>query len=172
MKKKNKKNPVGCPSKYNPLYCKKIIEYFDVPCNNFKDVTITHKDGSSIEKTEEEAAPLLTLNKFAKSIGVWHDTLLDWCKKYPEFDRAYNRAKEFQREFIIENILRDNYSSYFGVFLMKNMFGWRDKTDIDLTSTLNIEFQGKTVDDLQRESEELARKIIANRDGAALTSKN
>jgi len=131
MAKKKKKSPEGRPTKYNPIYCKQITNYFGTDPQNYKDITITHKDGSVIEKTEEEANPLPTFMKFARSIGVWHDTLHQWCKKYPEFSAAYNRAKELQTEFIIENALRDNYSGYFAGLMMKNMFGWRDKTEFD-----------------------------------------
>jgi hypothetical protein len=132
-KKKKKKNPEGRPTKYNPLYCKQILEYFEIEPSQFKDITITYKDGSTKECTEEEASPLPTFRKFARKIGVYHDTLLDWCKKFPEFSSSYNRAKEAQKEFVIENALRDNYSGYFAGLMMKNMFGWRDKNETELS---------------------------------------
>lgn len=130
-KKNNQKKKIGRPTKYDPIYCKQIIEFFDIEPMNFKDITITYKDGSTKECTEEEANLLPTMRKFAKSIGVDHTTLLEWCKKYPDFSTAYNRAKEAQQEFIIENGLRGNYQGYFAGLYMKNMFGWRDKTDVE-----------------------------------------
>lgn len=142
-KKKKEKQGRGRPSKYDPIYCRKILEYFEIDPQNFKDITITHKDGSSVDKTEEEAAPLPTIRKFANSIGVDHTTLLEWCKKYPEFSTAYNKAREAQKEFIIENALRDNYSGYFAGLLMKNMFGWRDKTDVEHSGEVKVTHMGK-----------------------------
>lgn len=124
-----KTNKVGAPTKYKPIYCQAIVDYFDIPPSQFRDITVTHKDGTQIDKTEEEASPLPTFRKFAKSIGVYHDTLLSWCQRWPDFLTAYNRAKEAQKEFIIENALRDNYSGYFAGLMMKNMFGWRDKEE-------------------------------------------
>lgn len=129
--KDKEKRKEGRPSKYKPIYCEKIIDYFDIEPSIFRDITLTYKDGSTKEVSEEEASPLPTFRKFAKSIGTYHDVLLDWCKKYPEFSTAYNRAKEAQMEFIIENAIRDNYSGYFAGLYMKNMFGWRDKTETE-----------------------------------------
>jgi hypothetical protein len=136
---KKKKRPEGRPTKYHPIYCQKMLEYFGVnPCN-FKDISITKADGTSIDKTEEEAALLPTFMRFARSIGVWSDTLLDWCKKNPEFSLAYIRCKELQQEFIIENALRDNYSGYFAGLMMKNMHGWRDKTETEHSGKVTVE---------------------------------
>lgn len=123
------KRKVGRPSKYNPIFCQKIIEYFDIDPSIFRDITITYKDGSTKEISEEEAAPLPTFMKFARSIGTFHDTLHDWVKKYPEFRLAYNRCKELQFEFLVDNGLRGNYQGYFAGLYMKNMCGWRDKEE-------------------------------------------
>lgn len=134
-----KKRKVGRPSKYNPIYCQKIIDYFDIESSFYRDITITHKDGSTIDKSEEEAAPLPTFMKFARSIGTYHDTLSDWCKNYPDFRIAYNRCKELQFEFIVDNGLRGNYQGYFAGLYMKNMFGWRDKEeDKPLPQSINV----------------------------------
>ncbi len=144
-KKKDPKDykKMGRPSKYNSLYCQQIMDFFDIDPILFRDVTITYKDGSTKEITEEEASPLPTFRKFAKSIGVYSDTLLEWCKNHPDFSLAYNRCKEAQQEFVIENTLRDNYQGYFAMGLMKNWHGWEDKAKVDhtgkvLTATVDL----------------------------------
>jgi hypothetical protein len=128
-----KKHAGGRPTKYKPEYCKALVDFFDVEINIFKDVSSTNKDGSTKEWTEEEASPLPTFLKFAKSISVSYDILLDWEKKYIQFHHAYNTAKELQKHFIIENTLRNNYQGYFAGLMMKNMHGWRDKTELEST---------------------------------------
>jgi hypothetical protein len=128
----------GRPTKYNPIYCQQILDYFEIEIQNFRDVVFTYKNGDTKETTEEEASPLPTFRKFARSIDVDHTTLLEWCKKYPEFSTAYNRSKEAQQEFIMENALRENYSAYFAGLMMKNMFGWKEKTETEHKGEITI----------------------------------
>jgi hypothetical protein len=156
MPKKKKKNPEGRPTKYRLIYCQKILDYFEIDPSQFKDITITYKDGSTKECTEEEASPLPTFRKFARSVGTYHDVLLDWCKKFPEFSTAYNRAKEAQQEFIIENALRDNYSGYFAGLMMKNMFYWRDKQELEHSGSLKLEL-AQALDEAQSRLENYVR---------------
>ena len=143
------KHAGGRPTKYRPEYCQKILEYFEIDPIQFKDIIITYKDGSTKECTEEEAAPLPTFRKFAKSIGTYHDVLLDWCKKFPEFATAYNRAKEAQLEFIMENGLRGNFQGYFAGLYMKNMHGWRDKTEQEISGSVKVVAMGSITVDSQ-----------------------
>ena len=112
----------GRPTKYKPEYCEAIINYFDI-----KPTVVT----KTMTGPSEEANTLPTILKFSKLIGVNHETLIEWGKVNPEFSAAYNRAREMQKEFIIENALRNNYQGYFAGLMMKNMFGWRDKNEIE-----------------------------------------
>ena len=127
------KRKVGRPSKYDPSYAKKLIDYFDVEVQNFKDITITYKDGSTKEITEEEASPLPTKRKFCKSIGINISTFHEWAKKYPEFTNAYIEATELQHDFIMENGLRGNYNAFFSFQTMKNCHKWRDKSEHEVS---------------------------------------
>lgn len=127
--KNNGKHPGGRPTKYDPIYCKQIIEFFDIEPINYKDITITYKDGSTKEFTEEEAAPLPMLSGFANKIGVDRETLLEWTKQHPEFSTAYKKAKQLQTEFIMHNGLRGNYNPAFAIFTLKNVAKWRDCED-------------------------------------------
>jgi hypothetical protein len=94
--------------------------------------------------------------RFARSIGTFHDKLLDWCKKFPDFRQAYHRCKELQFEFIVQNGLRGNFQGYFAGLYMKNMFGWRDKEeDKPLPANVNVFIQNiikkAGIDDQKRE---------------------
>ena len=57
--------PAKTRSRYEPIYCKKIVEFM--------------KDGA-------------TLNSFAKSIGVGRRTIDDWAQNIPEFALAKEHA--------------------------------------------------------------------------------
>lgn len=106
-------NPVGRPTKYKPEYCQVIIDYFDIPATD----------------SEGNANNPRFLSAFARSIGVNHDTLHEWCSVYPEFSEAYTEAKRLQGEHIIVNALQNRYNSSFAWRTMMNIQDWRDKQE-------------------------------------------
>lgn len=125
-----KKKKRGRPSTYDPIYCDKIIEFFDIEPINYKDVTMTYKNGDTVEKTIEEAAPIPWFSDFEKSIGISAQTLKEWVRDYPAFSEAYKRAKVLQTQFIMTNALRNNFNGVFAIFTLKNVARWRDEDDL------------------------------------------
>ena len=81
--------------------------------------------------------------RFACNIGVTRDTLYEWSTaknddeslKYPEFSYAYKKAKEYQEANLVEGTLSGAYQQAFAIFTAKNVLGWRDKTEQELTGT-------------------------------------
>ena len=71
------------------------------------------------------------LSNFAHKIGVCHDTLLEWCKRHPEFSEAYTCAKELQKQHLIECGLLGLFNSKFAIFTAKNITDMRDKQEIE-----------------------------------------
>lgn len=111
--KKKKPAKKGRPTKYKPEYCEQIIKFFDVP---------------AVDKKGNATDPIF-LSAFARSIGVVHDTLLEWASVYPSFSVAYSEAKQLQKEMIITNTMQNRYNSSFAWRLMMNTHNWRDKQD-------------------------------------------
>lgn len=105
----------GRPSKYLDTYPKILLEYFD------KEVLT--KDGKL------NYPP--TLYGFAKKIGVCHDTLHEWAKHHPDFSEAMRKAKAAQAQFIIDATFTGKSNPAFCIFMMKNICGWRDKTEVE-----------------------------------------
>lgn len=124
-----KKRKVGKPSIYNSSYGDSLVEFFSVTPILYKDITITHKDGSSVDKTEMEAAPTPYFKEWLAKVGINRVTMLEWTKKHAEFGNAYKRAKEMQREFIMECALKGVHNSTFSIFMMKNLCRWQDEDD-------------------------------------------
>ena len=116
MEKKKKK--VGKPTSYKKRYCKDIIDFFNIEPVNKKGLPVK--------------PPMF--GAFARKIGVYHQTMLDWVKKYPEFDEAYKEAKNMQQEIIIVGCLLNAYSASFGRFTMKNISDWRDNIDTHVST--------------------------------------
>lgn len=128
-----KKNRPGRPSKYNPEFCQKIIQFFDrepYDAEHLKEL-ITLKDGTTKEVYDEKPCDIPLFSTFAVKVAdVTHDTLLEWCKVHPEFSESYKKAKNLQESILVINAMRGNYEQPFSIFTSKNILDWRDRTEI------------------------------------------
>ena len=50
-----------------------------------------------------------------------------------EFSNTYNVCKEIQEQIWQENSLKWLYNAQFAIFMWKNVFDWKDKTQQELT---------------------------------------
>jgi len=57
---------------------------------------------------------------------------------------------------------------------MKNRFGWKDRQEIDhnVKENLYVEYEGKSIDDIRRESVALAQEITKTQRGITISSAN
>ena len=140
----------GQPTKYDPKYCDELIEFFSEVryTKEIKKERITeHKNGTMTREVEYILVPsgLPFLSAFARKIGVCVDTLHEWANgrtgkdddaplKHPEFSDAYKKAKELQKEFLINNGLQGLYPPASFIFTAKNITDMRDKVETDITS--------------------------------------
>ncbi len=99
----------GQPTKYKPEYCQLIIEHL--------------KGGKSIET-------------FPATIDVSRDSIYEWEKKHPDFSYSIKKARMLSQDHY-ENLgymgmtgLIEGFNATVWIFIMKNRFGWRDKTEI------------------------------------------
>jgi hypothetical protein len=137
----------GRPTKYKKKYCKMMIDYFNK--QDFEVVLV--KDGNKQEKEIEIPAKFPTFEGFAIEINVHRETLLNWCKEFPEFFDTYKRCQGYQKRILIENGLRGNYNCLFAKFVAINATDMREKTEMDITS------KGEQINNLSEE--ELNKKI-------------
>lgn len=102
----------GRPSKYDPSYCQRIIDFFDRPL--FKEKSF----GSKAPELNE----LPTLEYFAaKELGVTKQTLHNWAAEHPEFLAALNRAKELQTYMLVQGGVSRAYDPTFTKFLLNSV---------------------------------------------------
>jgi hypothetical protein len=128
---------LGRPTKYREEFVPMLLEYFSQP--PIKTVTTVDKDGNTVEKTVPALFP--TLARFAANIGVTRETLHDWATLkdvsghllYPAFSYAYKKAKDLQEANLVEGTLAGGYNSTFAIFTAKNVLGWRDKVEQEIT---------------------------------------
>ena len=140
IKKKKAKGAGGRPSKYKPEYCEDIVEYFSIdPVAERVESTRYDKDGNVSGETLKETGPILpTFTRYALKIGVCDDTLLNWSKEFPEFLVAYRRCEKLQEDVWRINALKGTYNAAFSIFLGKNVFGYKDKTEIEQNTTVTV----------------------------------
>ena len=117
---------MGRPTKYDEKYCEGIIEFF-----NQEPFKVSHGENGKIEMTP---CPLPTFERFAFSIGVHRDTLHEWLKKHEAFSDAYKKAKDLQKDILIQNGLIGAYDKTFAIFVAKNVTDMNDKQEHDITS--------------------------------------
>jgi hypothetical protein len=130
--------PVGRPSVFKEEYADQLLAYFDK--EPFERLPTYDKQGNEVGvQTVPNKFP--TLARFATMIGVTRETLHDWATKtnengelkFPNFSYAYKRAKEYQEAILVEGALCGAYQANFSIFTAKNVLGWRDKTEQEVT---------------------------------------
>ena len=133
---------IGRPTTYKPEYADMIVAFFEGPHYTIKDMTITKPDGTQIDKTEREAQPPIFLSDFARTIGVkrgYRQIFAQWAEKHPEFNDALKEAKELEIERIRVNAILGLYAGAFSIFTMKNIAGWRDKSEMEHSGKIRYE---------------------------------
>lgn len=127
-------NNGGAPSQYDPEYCQAIIDYFTVDPYYIEEINHYGKNGALAWVDKKRMSnPLPKFHEFAGTIGVTHATLLNWCKSHEEFFEAYERAKELQKFFLIENGLNGCYNPSSFIFVAKNITDMKDKQEHEVS---------------------------------------
>lgn len=131
------KRPVGRPSSFKEEYAEDLIRFFDTSVYTI----VEHTDEKGNKHTEKVLNPFPTLARFATKVGVTRETLHEWATakndngelKHPEFAYAYKRAKDFQEALLVEGAIGGMYQANFSIFTAKNVLGWRDKVEQEIT---------------------------------------
>jgi hypothetical protein len=141
------KRPVGRPTVYQDEFPAMMIEYFSqAPTRE-----VVNRDAKGNEHTQVLPGVFPTLARFATNIGVTKHTLHDWATakdihtgelKHPEFSDAYKKAKDLQEANLIEGTIGNAYNSTFAIFTAKNVLGWRDKIEQEITGKDGAAFAG------------------------------
>src|SRR3990167_1402433 len=115
-----------------------LLDFFNIEPTHDEEVVYTNKKGDTWSKIEKKANLLPTIERFAHSIDVNDDTIVTWVKakrsdgslKYPKFTAAYTRAKQLQRDILVQNGLSNGYNSNFAMFIARSIGGIQDKVAI------------------------------------------
>ena len=111
-------------------------EEYDVP----KRIRVQKLDGNGVP-VYEQIEPL-TITGLALALGTTRTTLLDHEKEMvenvpeelrPQFSDAIKKAKSYIENYL-EKYMYSGKNQTSAIFVAKNNFGWRDRTETDLTS--------------------------------------
>jgi len=125
---------VGAPSKYKRKYCQGLFDFFDIPHTRVIIKKIGGPNGKFIGHKQEIANNLPTVEGFCARICISRDTFYEWVKQHAEFSDTVKRVRTIQQNMWIQNSMKGLYNTQFSILFGKNVYGWRDKTDIDHTS--------------------------------------
>lgn len=121
--KKKGKHPGGRPTKYPDIIKRK------------SEIIAAFEEGQSITEV-------------AAMLGISRDTVLEWCKdpNKKEFSVAIKAGIELSeawwqrqgRTNLVNEYQGPSFNSTLWYMNMKNRFGWKDKHDVALTGTINV----------------------------------
>jgi len=128
----------GRPTLFREEYAEQLLAYFDK--EPYERRPLLDKEGNE-KGSEVVPTKFPTLARFATMIGVTRDTLYEWSVatnedgslKHSDFSYAYKRAKEYQEAILVEGAMAGAFQSNFSIFTAKNVLGWRDKIDQEIT---------------------------------------
>jgi len=70
------------------------------------------------------------LNTFlVQEKGLYPQIISELSEKYDSLSEAIKKAKAIQEGKVVKNALTHNYNATMSIFLLKNNFGWKDKTE-------------------------------------------
>ena len=117
-------------SKYEPKYCKEMIDYFDI--DPYKIVATSDYTNPKTKKIEIRYKKLPNdlpfIRDFAKKIGVTAMTLRTWIDIHPDFLASYRECQIIQAKILNTNTLLGLYNPGYAQFLAKNILNYRDKS--------------------------------------------
>lgn len=79
----------------------------------------------------------LFFEKFAHDMDLAWSHLLEIGKGNAKFAAAYARVKEIQRLRLAEGGLKGKYNAQMAYNTLKNVAGWRDKTEVEHSGNMN-----------------------------------
>ena len=119
-------NPVGAPVKYHDGIPKELTTFFDRPLYTL-DV-----DGNKVP------SKLPTIERLCYDIDIVKSTFYVWAKKYPELSNAFEKAKSYQKDQLMQMALMGIYKEGFAKFVAINVTDMVDKVEHNVNQK-NIE---------------------------------
>lgn len=125
------------PSGYKPEYCESVIEYFTRVREPRTIETNSEESDKDGRKTiyRNICAILPDMTGFCIELGISRDTLYNWQRDNPAFREACATARMIGESIAADRGNNGLYPAAPYQFYMKNVYGWKDKTEIETVSS-------------------------------------
>lgn len=149
------KHAGGRPTKYRPTMPESLIKFFKRPLYvNEKVKSIV--DGKTIitYKKVPNKSPYLIHWCLEQKIHPWDISAWANDGKHPEFSKALIVAKQLQETFFNELGIKGDHNPFMTFQTLKNVSGWRDKTEVEskhteeINHTLSVKYEMLSDNDL------------------------
>jgi hypothetical protein len=143
----------------------KIDEYF-LKGMNMRKVVVGPPNAKRIE-----VMAMPTITGLVLYCGFCDRNSFYMLEKLPDFTNTIKSARTRIEQNYEEELISGLGAG--AIFALKN-FGWVDRTEIDhnVKESLYVEYENKSAADIERESSDLAKKIIEARRGITVPSAN
>ena len=124
------KNPTGRPRKFkSPAEMQMAIEEYFAECNN-RECEVYVKSKQEIVKIKNPIP--YTIEGLCVALDIDRSTLLTYEKdeNRAEFHNTISRAKMIIQKNTVERALGGENNSHVSIFIMKNNFGYEDRSEI------------------------------------------
>lgn len=123
----------GRPSKYSPKYCAQLIAFMARGGKTVvRPMSVSDGEGNGSHISDHPLGKLPAFFEgFARTIDVAVSTLHEWRAAHTEFSEAWEKAKAIQLEQMVQGTMAGIYQPAGAIFALKNMHGWRDRTEIE-----------------------------------------
>jgi hypothetical protein len=107
----------GAPVKYHDGVPDQLLDFFDKPL--FQEIN---------GKTMPNFLP--TIEKFCFDIDIAVSTFYEWIKKYEDLSKAFEKAKQIQKNQLMQLSLLGFYKEGFAKFVAINITDMRDSKEV------------------------------------------
>ncbi len=119
----------GRPTKYKPEFCEEVDKYLKKSRDeHYQLLRGSSTNGETYENKIRVKLP--TLEGFASFIGIGLSTVEEWKRKYPIFQRAFEKIMVEQKKRLIDSGLSNDYNSTIAKLILASNHGMRDRTDV------------------------------------------
>lgn len=128
---------IGRPSGYKPEYCESVLEYFTRERAPRRIEVTSEESDKDGKKTvyRNLCAELPDMTGFCIEVGIGRETLYRWQREHAEFRDACNTARMIGESIAVDRGNNGLYPTAAYQFYMKNVYGWKDKTEIETVAS-------------------------------------
>jgi hypothetical protein len=133
----------GSLTKWIPEMNESLVRWFERPKTTTKQKLVSvQADGKEVYEEKEVVSELPTFAGWAHSQGLTEAMVSIWAReenadKYPGFINAYNKAKDLQKDYLVQQGLLGRYNTPFAIFTAKNITDMRDVRE-NVVKTIDI----------------------------------